>query len=221
LALSAFVYVPFGGEVMQLVQVEVFGTGGGGWLGGMNGTWIGGRGAAVVNEKRTAKGVWLTDVSHARRKLNPSRLQDQMFAYTVTNQIINTFTEIGLPYILRFIGSVRNGKGGNGARGTGGKKKRVGFEDEVVGRQQQQPQQEVGGGSPEKGTTGVGAEKVGAENDKEEKEDREFLERVRREVALPPYDLFGDYSEMITQFGYVVLWSTIWPLAPGGLAVFL
>jgi anoctamin-10 len=170
---------------MQLVQVEVFGTDGGGWLGGINGTWIGGRGAGVVNEKRAAQGVWLTDVSHARRKLNPSRLQDQMFAYTVTNQIINTFTEIGLPYILRFIGSVRNGKGGNGARGGGGKKKRVGFEDEVVGRQQQE-----GGDSPSKGA-GVGAEKVGVENDKEEKEDREFLERVRSEVALPPYDLFG------------------------------
>jgi len=34
------------------------------------------------------------------------------------------------------------------------------------------------------------------------------------EVALPPYDLFFDYSEMVTQFGYVALWSTIWPLAP-------
>ena len=47
------------------------------------------------------------------------------------------------------------------------------------------------------------------------KEDREFMERVRREVALPEYTLFADYSEMVTQFGYVALWSTIWPLAPG------
>jgi hypothetical protein len=127
-----------------------------------------------------------------------------MFAYTVTNQIINTFTEIGLPYILRFVGSVRNGKGGR--KPGGGKMKRVVFEDEVVGRQQQE------GGSPEKG--GEGEKGVLAE--KEAKENREFLETVRSEVALPPYDLFGDYSEMVTQFGYVVLWSTIWPLAPGG-----
>jgi hypothetical protein len=26
--------------------------------------------------------------------------------------------------------------------------------------------------------------------------------------------VFTDYSEMVTQFGYVALWSTIWPLAP-------
>ena len=41
------------------------------------------------------------------------------------------------------------------------------------------------------------------------------MERIHREVALPEYSLFVDYSEMVTQFGYVALWSTIWPLAPG------
>ena len=44
-------------------------------------------------------------------KLNSSRLQNQMFAYTVTNQIINTFLEVGLPFILRGVGNVRSGKG--------------------------------------------------------------------------------------------------------------
>jgi len=44
-------------------------------------------------------------------------------------------------------------------------------------------------------------------------EEREFLDRVRREAALPEYDLFQDYSEMVTQFGYVAVWSAIWPLA--------
>ncbi|KAJ7202944.1 hypothetical protein B0H12DRAFT_1162410, partial [Mycena haematopus] len=39
-------------------------------------------------------------------------------------------------------------------------------------------------------------------------------EQVRKEVALPEYELFGDYSEMATQFGYIALWSTIWLLAP-------
>ena len=46
-------------------------------------------------------------------------------------------------------------------------------------------------------------------------EEREFMDKVRREVALPEYTLFADYIEMVTQFGYVALWSTIWPLAPG------
>lgn len=44
-------------------------------------------------------------------KLNASRLQNQMFAYTVTNQAINTFLEIGLPFVLRGVSSVRSGKG--------------------------------------------------------------------------------------------------------------
>jgi len=42
----------------------------------------------------------------------------------------------------------------------------------------------------------------------------ELLEQIRSEVALPEYELFGDYSETITQFGYVTLWSSIYPLAP-------
>lgn len=182
LALSAFVYVPFGEGTMRWVQV---------WL------FDGGSASAQFfstsqGDEKTA-GIWDVDASNVTRKLNPERLKDQMFAYTVTNQAINTFVEIGLPYILRAITSFRsrrsasistpsNPGGAVSSAGGGGKKKRVVFEDE----------QEKGG-----------------------LEEREFLERVRKEVALPEYELFGDYSEMVTQFGYVVLWSTIWPLASG------
>jgi len=39
--------------------------------------------------------------------------------------------------------------------------------------------------------------------------------RVRKEVALGrEYNIFEDYSEMVTQFGYVAIWSGIWTLAP-------
>ena len=58
--------------------------------------------------------------------------------------------------------------------------------------------------------------RVGFEDEKNgvARDEREFLERVRKEVSLPQYDLHDDYDEMVSQFGYVALWSTIWPLAP-------
>jgi hypothetical protein len=131
----------------------------------------------ITSEK--ANGLWV----NGKQTTESTRLQDQMFAYTVTNQGINTFVEAGLPFIMRKIDAYRNGSkiGSSDGSNGGGKKKRVVFEDEESG----------------------------------EKEEREFLGRVRHEVALEEYTLFTDYSEMVTQFGYVALWSTIWPLAPG------
>ncbi|KAJ3051634.1 hypothetical protein HK102_012028, partial [Quaeritorhiza haematococci] len=45
-------------------------------------------------------------------------------------------------------------------------------------------------------------------------EEEEWLDRVREELARPTYDVFDDYSEMVTQFGYIVLFSVAWPLSP-------
>lgn len=135
-------------------------------------------------------GMWDVDQTHARAKLDPRRLRDQMFAYTVTGQVVDTFTEVGLPFVLRRFDAFRKGKAtvkdlvslGRHHYDSGCVKKRVVFEDE----------QEKGG-----------------------MEERAFLDSVREEAALPEYDLFVDYNEMVVQFGYVVLWSTIWPLAGG------
>ncbi|KAI0759326.1 DUF590-domain-containing protein [Irpex lacteus] len=227
LALSAFVYVPFGEEVMTFVQTRLFHGGpstASSWTSSVLSSFASGPTATAVknatgfdfNSTTTGgehkHGYWETDHGNARSKLDPSRLQNQMFAITVTNQVVNTFLEIGLPYITRGIASWRSGKGlsraqnsagagakasgsilansneGDGQTSNGVKEKRVAFEDDKTS-----------------------AEIVKNANGKEE---REFLERVRREVALPEYTLFADYSEMVTQFGYVALWSTIWPLAP-------
>ncbi|KDQ51062.1 hypothetical protein JAAARDRAFT_185547 [Jaapia argillacea MUCL 33604] len=196
LALSAFIYIPLGDQVMQFVQVYLFKT-------QTLSLKAAHAGATIVNEtlgsggeklkktlNETASGLWMADASAARQKLDPSRLQNQMYAYTVTNQIVGTFLEVGLPFILRAVDSIKSGRGFSGAfvyahlrnGSSSGKGKRVVFEDETSGA--------------------------------DGKEEREFLEQVRREVALPDYELFDDYSEMVTQFGYIVLWSTIWPLAP-------
>lgn len=204
LGLSAFVYVPFGEGVMSFIQTWLFrgvATSGVGakLLSVLNGTMVK---SSTLTDGKDEKlvlgpsgGLWDMNTDNARAKLNPARLRDQMFAYTVTNQVVNTFIEVGLPFVLRGINSYRNkGKVGSplgspAAPGGEGKAlKRVVFEDE----------KERGG-----------------------MEERAFLDRVRAEVALPEYDLFSDYSEMVVQFGYVVLWSTIWPLAGGKCVAFL
>lgn len=98
-----------------------------------------------------------------------------MFAYTVTNQALDTFNEVGLPYLLRSVNHFR----------------------------------------AKESTESVAQEKGAGPQSKAYQNEQTFLESVRQEVALPEYELFADYDEMVTQFGYVVLWSAIWPIAPG------
>ena len=43
-------------------------------------------------------------------------------------------------------------------------------------------------------------------------EEAEFLARVRNEAELDVYDVTVDYREMVIQFGYLSLFSVIWPL---------
>ncbi|KAJ8694723.1 hypothetical protein PTI98_007374 [Pleurotus ostreatus] len=212
IALSAFVYIPFGEEVMHAVQL---------WLStvrvdtsflgqiveklrllGLNETFASPTPSKILASEAKYS-IWETDVMGARKKLNPGRLRDQMFAFTVTNQVVNTFTEIGLPFILRFIGdklasskssksSIPSSASSSSASSAGSSigsplKKHVSFEDE-------QPPSEL---PPD-----------------EVQWEAELLEQARREVKLPEYDVFQDYSEMVVQFGYVVVWSSIWSLAP-------
>jgi anoctamin-10 len=90
LALSAFVYIPFGPDVMATVHRALFKhtdhpftqgvhAAAEGYAQAANATQLGG--------KVADKGLWQADAVQARGKLNPSRLQDQMYAYTVTNQV--------------------------------------------------------------------------------------------------------------------------------------
>jgi anoctamin-10 len=45
-------------------------------------------------------------------------------------------------------------------------------------------------------------------------EEKEFLSRVREEAALPEYDVQTDLREMVIQFGYLSLFSVVWPIMP-------
>jgi hypothetical protein len=45
-------------------------------------------------------------------------------------------------------------------------------------------------------------------------EEHKFLQRVRDEAKLEVYDVAVDYREMVVQFGYLSLFSAVWPLTP-------
>lgn len=45
-------------------------------------------------------------------------------------------------------------------------------------------------------------------------EEAEFLARVRSEAELDVYDVSNDLREMVVQYGYLALFSVVWPLAP-------
>ncbi|KAK3487798.1 calcium-activated chloride channel-domain-containing protein [Neurospora hispaniola] len=48
---------------------------------------------------------------------------------------------------------------------------------------------------------------------KDHPDEADFLKRVRNEAELDAYDVTVDYREMVVQFGYLSLFSVIWPLA--------
>ncbi|KAH6916436.1 calcium-activated chloride channel-domain-containing protein [Coprinopsis sp. MPI-PUGE-AT-0042] len=179
ISLSAFVYVPFGEGVMHAVQTLLFkpSTATETGLRALVKSVLNGTASAVPTgaEKSVASdgmqsktapgphgGLWDMNVMNARKKLNPGRLRDQMFAITVTNQIVNSFLEIGLPFVLRAANSLFKKGGKTTTLCLRMRRRRVGLQE------------------------------------------REYLERVRSEAALP---------EMVIQFGFVALWGTIWPLA--------
>ncbi|TYJ51955.1 hypothetical protein B9479_007444 [Cryptococcus floricola] len=174
LFLSAYVYIPFGSFIMGHVQNKLAGQ-------GFSVEKVGGSGNGTV-QTETGPGSSARGTGIDKAAINGGRLKSQLFAYTVTNQVVNAFLELGLPYILRFINEWRAGK--------------TTLKEAITRR-----------GS---GPNGAG-EKAPVTEDEVEKR---FLDKVERELELPEYTLFTDYAEMVTQFGYVTLWSIVWPLAP-------
>ncbi|KAF2724584.1 DUF590-domain-containing protein [Polychaeton citri CBS 116435] len=64
-----------------------------------------------------------------------------------------------------------------------------------------------------KGTTGTPSPQASADLD-DNAEEKEFLARVRSEAELDEYDVTDDLREMVLQFGYLALFSVVWPLVP-------
>jgi len=151
LTLSAFVYVPFGEYLLNELVAHGYYS------------------AALAKSAPTDP---ITGHPKIDFNINPDRLHKQLFAVSVTAQVVNAFTELVLPFVLRKISEFRESRANS--------KKSASEKSE------------------------------GAQADDE----REFLDKVKRELSLPAYDTFGDFAEMCSQYGFVVLWSVIWPLNP-------
>jgi len=99
LSLSAFVYVPFGEAIMATVHMMFFAEG----TESLSSTDHITTTASAIYTGAVRVDPTPLQATHFANKLDSARLQNQMFAYTVTNQILNTFLEIGLPYVLKAI----------------------------------------------------------------------------------------------------------------------
>lgn len=54
---------------------------------------------------------------------------------------------------------------------------------------------------------------------KDDPEETVFLSRVRNEAILPKYNVQDDIAEIVLQFGYLALFSPVWPIIPMGFLI--
>ncbi|KAF2473063.1 DUF590-domain-containing protein [Lindgomyces ingoldianus] len=119
--------------------------------------------------------------------INPDRLRKQVIYFTVTAQIVNLGMELVVPYLKRRVFS----------------RYRQMKEDRAVKRS---------GTPPPPSTNRSATPSPPSPNDPPE--DAAFLNRVREEAELEVYDVTADLREMVVQFGYLSLFSVVWPLTP-------
>jgi anoctamin-10 len=95
LALSAFVYVPFGTRIMRVVQ-----------------SYLSGAISDSTSEAKSVLGLFKVDRSGVQgealiQSLKGMRLRDQVFAYIVTDQAINFVQENIVPWVVETFESAR------------------------------------------------------------------------------------------------------------------
>jgi hypothetical protein len=121
--------------------------------------------------------------SPAQFTINPDRLRKQVFYFTVTAQIVNLGMELIVPYLKR--------------RGMSKLKK---IQSERAAKSAGTP--------PSPATSGIPLSPVPDDSP----EDAAFLARVREDAERDVYDVTQDLREMVLQFGYLSLFSVVWPL---------
>ncbi|WAQ84023.1 hypothetical protein PtA15_4A474 [Puccinia triticina] len=166
LVLTAFIYVPFGTILVP-------------HLAGLAHRFM--KQETIRLEGSAEKYLNTRALDFSTYSINTARLYEQLFAYQVTNQLLDTFSEVGLPYLLKLLSFRWN-------------KLRT---DRQVKRSLSNNSAPPASNSPT-----------------DAPDEHELLERLREEAKLPEYRLFVEYAEMAIQFGYVVLWTVVWPISP-------
>lgn len=131
--------------------------------------------------------------THTQFTIDPDRLRKQVIYFTVTAQIVGFGMETILPFVkqklLRKYKEYQRKKNGLSENGS----------------------------KPNSGNTSENEEEnnntAGISFD-DPPEEGKFLKRVRNEAELSHYDVTDDLREMCIQFGYLALFSPVWPLVP-------
>ncbi|KAJ5198669.1 uncharacterized protein N7498_007786 [Penicillium cinerascens] len=124
------------------------------------------------------------DSKKSHFQIDPARLRNQVIYFTVTAQIVGFAMETIVPYLKQH--AFRKYKEYN--RKRHGKPAQNGDKD-----------------SPERSPIMTYDDPI---------EEKDFLKRVRNEVELSEYEVTDDLREMCIQFGYLALFSPVWPLVP-------
>lgn len=130
--------------------------------------------------------------THTQFTIDPDRLRKQVIYFTVTAQIVGFGMETILPFVKQKL--LRKYKEYS--------RKKNGFSES--------------GSKPSSGNTSESEEDNAAAGISfdDPPEEGKFLKRVRNEAELSYYDVTDDLREMCIQFGYLALFSPVWPLVP-------
>lgn len=128
--------------------------------------------------------------THTQFSIDPDRLRKQVIYFTVTAQIVGFGMETILPFVkqnlLRKYKEYARKKNGRAENGS------------------RQPS----------GNNSDSEEDAAAVSFDDPPEEGKFLQRARNEAELSHYDVTDDLREMCIQFGYLALFSPVWPLVP-------
>lgn len=130
---------------------------------------------------------------HSEFSIDPGRLRKQVIYFTVTAQIVGFAMETIVPYLKQNL-----------------------FRKYKEYSQKKNGMTENGGdsGAQGKGENGTEDEKDVSVPFDDPAEEVKFLTRARNEADLSEYAVTDDLREMCIQFGYLTLFSPVWPLVP-------